>query len=259
MMAFITSIRHPRNCHSYDRVAELLGLTLRSVCAQTCENFVVVVVCNEPLRCWTDEKIHFVNVNFPAPSPLKQPNTGIQAIRVDRGAKYFVGLLYATRFRPDHIMFFDSDDLVSRRIVQFVESQPRATNWYLDKGYEYQLGAPTLRLLDDFHKQCGTSHIYRSQLFKLPEDVGVDADLNTVVAAVGMPYLTTVLGSHKISLLHYRRAGHEFLPIPFPAAVWVLGTGENHSGRSAHPGDIRLEPELMSEFHIPSELPAGLV
>ncbi len=254
MMAFITSIRHPRNCGSYGRVAELLGWTLRSVCAQTDRNFVVVVVCNEIPRCWSDDNVHFVTVDFPAPSPLKQPNTGIQAIRIDRGTKYLVGLMYARRFDPEHIMFFDADDLVSERLTRFVRTHSESANWYINQGYEYQSGGRTLRLLDDFHKHCGTSHIYHKDVFEIPDDISVDADFETIVNSVDTHYLMHVLGSHKVAIRHHRKAGHEFAPIPFPAAVWVLGTGENHSGRSGDPGDIGLDEGLIQEFHIPAGL-----
>lgn len=251
MMALITSIRHPRNSNSYDRVSELAGITLRSVCAQTDPHYVVIVVSNEPPRIEAPDQVHFVTVDFPAPSPVRKPTTGIEAIRIDRGAKYLVGLLYARRFKPRHIMFFDADDYLSRELVRFVRNDTASRNWYLQTGYEHQFGTRTVRLKYDFHKACGTSHIYRGDLFELPPSLDVDTSFETILETVDTHYLKHVLGSHRLALRYHARAGHRFFPLPFPAAVWVLGTGENHSGRSATPGDTPLDEELIREFSIP--------
>jgi hypothetical protein len=251
MLALITSIRHPRNCTSYSRVSELLEMTLRSIHAQTDDRYVVIIVCNEVPVCQADGRVHFVSVNFPAPSARRRANTGMPAIRIDRGAKYLVGLIYAKRFDPEYVMFFDADDLLSRRLVRFVLTQPGAHNWYLDQGYEYQLGADSIRLRNDFHKHCGTSHIYRNDVFDVPEGLNVESGLDRIVDSVDRRYLLNVLGSHRTVIRRHQRNGHEFRPIPFPAAVWVLGTGENHSGRSAAAGRTQLSEDMIEEFQIP--------
>ena len=114
MLAFITSVRHPLNSNSYPRVIQLLDRTLSSVCRQTDRDFQVVVVCNEIPDLSSRDNVHFTKVDFPPPNRNASAETGLDAIRLDRGTKYFVGLLYAARFEPSHVMFFDADDYLSR-------------------------------------------------------------------------------------------------------------------------------------------------
>ncbi|MDH3377678.1 MAG: glycosyltransferase family 2 protein [Gammaproteobacteria bacterium] len=248
MLVFITSIRHPRNCNSYDRVVQLLDQTLNSVCAQTSINYHVVVVANKTPDLVDRKNVHFVEVTFPPPSELEQPNTGMQAIRVDRGSKYVVGLIYAKRFMPDYIMFFDADDYISRRIVEFVEQNPTEDGWYFEHGYRYKYGSDKVTLLDEFNKACGTSHIIRYSLFEIPKELTVGSPLSSIEDKIDSRYLNFTLGSHRFARRQFREIGVTLSALPFPGAVWVLGNGENHSGKKGRPGDLPLTDRIREEF-----------
>ena len=106
MIVFITSIKHPENSKSYDKVWALLNRTLSSVCNQIDRKFKVVVVCNRTLPLEDkyktfEELIEFIEVDF---SPVSQ--SGYDGIRIDRGTKYIVGLIAAKKYDPEYIMFF---------------------------------------------------------------------------------------------------------------------------------------------------------
>ena len=251
MLIFITSIRHPHNSDSYQRVVGLLDQTLESICAQTSVNFQVVVVCNEVPNLPSRQNVDYVKVNFPPPSKLKRPTTGMQAIRLDRGSKYVIGLLYARRYSPDYIMFFDADDYISCRIVEFVERHPVVDGWYFEHGYSYQQGANSVRLLDNFYKMCGTSHIFQFSLFPLPHQLTVHSSLQSITTIMDDQYLNSVLGSHRFARRYYKSRAVDLEMLPFAGAVWVLGNGENHSGLPGKPGNLSLSNDLINEFSIP--------
>ena len=144
MLVFITSIRHPWNCNSYTRVGKLALLAIQSVCNQTGSMFEVVVVCNRIPQEPFPDNVHFLEVGFPPPSPVKAPTTGMRAIRLDRGSKYVAGVAYARRFSPSHIMFFDVDDLVSNRLSEFVNQADSTTGWIMPRGYKLRYGSDYL-------------------------------------------------------------------------------------------------------------------
>jgi hypothetical protein len=252
LLLFLTSVRHPHNCRSYRRVSDLLSMTLASVCRQDDDRFVVVVVCNLEPEYGSGDGVHYLCVDFPPPSELSRPNTGMEAIRVDRGAKYVAGLAFARRFRPSHVMFFDADDLVSRKLCGFVQARSTCPGWYLDIGYQYELGRKSMSPLAGFHKHCGTSLIVRHDLIDIDPRLTEASRLDEILRRTDTKYLKYVLGSHRLAVHHHRRSGHPLAALPFPGAVWVLGTGENHSGRSAPPGTVPLTPELIDEFSIPA-------
>ncbi len=130
MLVFITSVRHPHNSSDYTRVESLLRSTLASVCAQTVQDFRVVVVCNRRPAGSFPPQVEFVVVDFPPPSVEAGPMTGREAVLLDKGTKLAVALVAAQRHHPDYVMKFDADDFVSRRLVGFLATQ-EGPGWFV--------------------------------------------------------------------------------------------------------------------------------
>jgi hypothetical protein len=197
------------------------------------------------------ENVHFVTVDFPPPSDLVRPDTGMAAIRRDRGTKYVIGLLYADRFNPDYVMFFDYDDYVANKLVEFVNSQPSGNGWYFNKGYIYRQGGYTLSLKQHFYNWCGTSSIIRYQHISLPRNLDINSTQQQIEQSMNKDYLYQILGSHKYARNYYRKKGIPLQELPFIGAIWVQGNGENHSGKRGSTGDIVLSDEMCAEFGVP--------
>ena len=248
MFIFITSLRHPKNCNSYERVGDLLENTLQSVCQQTSDRFIVLVVCNKVPRINVNPNVEFLEVDFPAPSALTHPQTGMEAIRIDRGCKYMAGLVYARRYDPCSVMFFDADDYISNKIVEHVESQPERCGWYIENGYQYQFGDTHLSYLPRFHHHCGTSLIYPYAMLDVPAKLDGKPDMSSIQSHTEETYLTNILGSHRAAVVFHQAKGFTFKPMPFPAAIWMLGNGENHSGRKGISGNIPITAKIRDEF-----------
>lgn len=251
MLVFVTSVRHPVNSCSFDRVVDLLNLSLKSILSQTNPGYEIVVVANAGSITRTIDRIHYVNVNFPAPSDAAIPTTGMSAIQIDRGTKYAAGLLYAKKLKPSYIMFFDCDDLLHNGITEYVNRNPGMYGWYIDKGYSLKVGCAHLNPIMDFHKRCGTSHIFQYNSLKSPRGVSYDSCQASIIEAFGRGYIKSVLGSHRLAVKMMHDIGRDLEPLPFFGAIWVLGTGENHSGNQGKSGTSAITDSIKYQFSIP--------
>ncbi|MFN3218526.1 MAG: hypothetical protein ACE367_18680 [Acidimicrobiales bacterium] len=267
MLVFVTSVRHPHNSNSYDRVWKLLSETITSVTNQQDDRYEVVVVVNDdrlpplptPLR---HPKVHVQPVGFPPPSPIAAAATDMASIRVDRGAKYAIGLLAAERFMPDHVMFFDADDFVSRRLSGLAASDPNAPGWVIREGW-WLIGRRVMAV-DRFYTRCGTCNLLRYDVLRseLARTLSPDASLEAILETVDPDFLRFVLGSHKFAVSAFEEAGIPLATVPFRAAIRNLQTGENHSDLLADPPsamDVKarasdwqpVDESLATEFALP--------
>ncbi|MDC5697699.1 hypothetical protein OO014_10545 [Intrasporangium calvum] len=228
MLALITSLRHPWNSRDYTEVERIFARSVTSWVRQQSNEFCVVAVGNRVPTVELPGGTRFVQVDFPAPSPHRGPHTGIPAVLRDKGTKLAVGLLAARQEQPDltHVMFVDADDFVSRRLAGFVAGRRSEPGWTVTDGWRYHAGRRALhRQRGDFHHHCGSSHIVRHDLYP-HVDLPLTASQEQLYAAFG-DRLERWLGSH----LHV----HDDLPLtplPFPGALYRVGTGEAHSGTS---------------------------
>ena len=112
MLCFIVPLKSAKTAVDWPRVCELFEGTLRSAYQQTDPDLRVVAVCHERpnLQGSYDERVEFVEVDFPPPSQ----NQGQSAI-ADKWAKLHAGMVRAGDLHPDYFMFLDADDRVSNR------------------------------------------------------------------------------------------------------------------------------------------------
>jgi hypothetical protein len=146
-------------------------------------------------------------------------------------------------------MFVDDDDFLSNRLTAFVEQHPDAAGWTFTDGWRVNVERRAVRAHHgDFHLQCGSSHIVRTDL--LPQ---VPADARTqeqLYEAVG-DRLERWLGSHMRI--------HEDLdlpPLPFPGALYRVGQAEAHSGNSLSGWSRPVTRRIAAEFGVPATGPA---
>jgi hypothetical protein len=132
-----------------------------------------------------------------------------------------------------------------------VAQAPGAPGWYAKQGYMYVAGAGLGRRLDNFHQLCGTSFIVRTDLYQ-PPDLAPGASQEEIIARFGEHTVMNMLGGHVYMLSYLEAIGAPLAPLPFPGAVYVVGTGENASGRQ---GEDRLvlpmSRAVAAEFSLP--------
>ena len=137
----------------------------------------------------------------------------------DKYLKIKMALVVAREFAPAWLMRADADDLISRRLVKFIEKQPTNTAWYSEKGWAHRLGSRWALKLRNFHTLCGTSCVTYVTRAELPE---------TFDQPSKEFYLLTQ--GHHMVVDYLRKLDITVNPIPFPTTVYVTDSGENWSG-----------------------------
>lgn len=256
-LAFITTVRHPHNASDYTRVESLLKDTLASMTRQTCGDYVVIVVGNRRPDFPLPLRTHFVEVDYPAPSPTKGAQTGLAPSIWDKGTKTGVGLVAARDLGADYVMQIDADDFVHRDIAAFVRDHPGEPGWVLKRGLTYSRRRNAYAMRRNLFRICGTSFIVPLSAFDVPADLTVTAP-QQVIADVFDDYLEDVLGNHRYALEWWEARGRTLDRLPFTGAVYHVDTGENHSGSELVGPAMPYRRRLAEDFGIqPSKGPGA--
>lgn len=241
MLVFVIPLKSRKICKSWKRTSQLLERTIRSVCNQTIQDFRVIVVCNEkPETEFQHPHLRFVEVDFPDP---KETNR-IAVRRTDKGRKILRGLMYAKQFHPTHAMSVDSDDCVSNRLVEWVQSNPKQNGWYIKRGYKYRDGERCVYIKrNKFYTLSGTSNILRFDLLNIPDRPEYNR---------GYGYYKFYIDHQKVKRFMSEK-GTPIKPLPFPGAVYIIGTGDNISNNERNLvfswlARKSLTPKIRQEF-----------
>lgn len=255
MLVIITTIRHPDNSNSYERIEALLSRTLKSACSQINKEFRVIVVCNQiPNTKFQSPKVDFIKVNFPPPSDKKGSSLKLEDCRKDKVGKMITGILHAEKYRPKYLMLLDSDDFISNKISGYVNSHPGQNGWHIDKGFVYGDGGALIRRTQAFNTKCGSSHIFSWQLIRqflnFPEDFPLNPTQEQIWEIANAEFLRKTFATHWQTEGYFKKLGFPLKSIPFPAGIWVLDTGENRSGKSFLNVGYPVSNKIKKEFSL---------
>jgi hypothetical protein len=228
MLAIITAFRSRHLAKDWEYHIWLLQRALDSMLAQTNDAFVVAVVCHEiPTMSQSKHpKIRFLPVDFPPP----QRNNDDMC--VDKVLKLSVGAEWAISERCDYVMFTDADDLVSRRISEFVAVHSGANGWFTP--FEFVHTYSSRWLVKHFQPpiMSGPVVIVKSDLLKFASVPFTDTWLELIIEAGEKKYADLLAGRRrKINTLaavghtHFQRLmkaeGYPLEPLPFPGYVVI--------------------------------------
>ncbi|CAO4164782.1 hypothetical protein [Methylorubrum extorquens] len=196
-------------------VEALLGLTLRSVAAQTDPSFRVVIAGHDrPAIAPIDPRISFIAADWPAES--------VRADNLDSGRKKHLISRHILAEGGGLLMFLDSDDWIDRRVVEAARIMipSEALGGYIADGFIADIRAnravnlPDKHIFDGgFQRLCGSSIVARL----VPE--APDALRRN---------------PHAVLHEHYRwpetaqERGGEAVPLPVKGA-YVINSSVNHS------------------------------
>jgi hypothetical protein len=221
-VTFVIPVRHPQNSRDWSQLKATLAQTVRSIAAQTNDDWRAVIVANEGSSLPPLPQRFMVEwVDFP-PNPQHEQGSApreafLDAFRLDKGRRVLKGMLSArdTRF----FMIVDDDDFVSARITQHAVDHPNANGWIVHVGYVWNDGGKMLYRHPALNLVCGSSLIIRSDLYQLPrtfEEASED-------------YIKDMLGSHRRIGALLARRGTPLEPLPFPGAIYRVGHASSHS------------------------------
>lgn len=213
MIVFIVPLKSKQISKDWTRVSKLVERCIGSLCNQTSGKFKVIVVCHEQPDCYTNNpSIHFAHADF-SPPQIEGENA-VNLMDKDKNKKMWLGVEYASKFDPSHIMFVDADDCVSCHIAEFVSHHPHANGWFFDSGYVYKDGSKRVFYKKkDFYWLSGTSHIIKYALLQ-----------DEALASIYMSS-DSALHQHIVEVMEERNT--PLCPLPFPGAVYIAENGEN--------------------------------
>jgi hypothetical protein len=215
MLVFVMALQSPAASKNWERVSTLCERSLRSACAQTTDAFRIILVCTEkPKINFENPNLRIIEENFSTPRDA----AGRMA---DKWNKLRLGCVAARAHAPCHVMLMDADDLVSRRLAAFCADYPESSGWLFRRGYVHEEGSRWLLRQNDFFRICGTSSIVRCKPDELPAHPKENSDRFLILKH-----------GHTVIEDAMRREDRPFADLPFPGAIYEVGTGENDSGFS---------------------------
>jgi hypothetical protein len=240
VLTFLIPIRHPESVSDWRLVRSLVATTLRSVAAQTHDAWACYMALERGAEIEDPPPgVRVVPTDIPDPDLPHEMAARAAGIRRDKGAR-LVAALRAARAEGragGHLMVCDYDDLVSRRLAEYSARHPDADGWTIERGHLWDGGRWTLLYPGLFHELCGTSIVVHARHL-----TGPGGPLDRPEAAERM------LGSHKFLAHDLAAAGTPLEPLPFPGAVYRMGTGLNAMNArgllrwAANPRRIRRHP-----------------
>jgi len=222
LLTFIIPVRHPENSKNWQQAMDNLQDTVASIANQSHRDWRAIVVANTiadipPLP----PQVELERVDFPPNAQHEQNGLDVEtfrdAVRLDKGRRLLAGLLKARQSR--FIMLVDDDDFVSCHLVAFTAARQSANGWSIGQGFVWGDGGNLVYCHKDFSALCGTSHIIRTDLYKIP-DRFEDASET---------YIKRTLGSHRFIASDLASAGTPLDQLPFPGAMYRVGHAGSHS------------------------------
>ncbi|MFQ6548751.1 glycosyltransferase family 2 protein [Aestuariibius sp. 2305UL40-4] len=200
-----------RRSEDWGLVSQNLAATIASLRAQTSSRW-QAVICGQdaPDGIAWDDQVRFL--------PFKGSDSFF-----DKGRKRRALIRNAARTRKDdgYLFQFDADDLLHPGVVAHIHQDDNGSGYYIDQGYMLEQPGAHFAPLDDapkhiaFNQICGSSNAVR---FDFRRHTGSKGPLGE-------------MKSHRRIPERMRYFGYEMTPIPFPAALYLVGHGENMIAR----------------------------
>jgi len=248
LLTFIIPIRHPENSKNWQLAMNNLQETVASIANQSNPDWRAIIVANTVAKIPAfSRQIEVERVDFPPNAHHDQTGLDVEsfrdAVRLDKGRRVLAGLLKAKQSK--FIMLVDDDDFVSSQLAAFVATRQSANGWSLGQGFVWDDGGHIVYRHTDFSALCGTSHIVRTDLYKIP-DRFEDATEN---------YIKRMLGSHRFIASDLASAGTPLDQLPFPGAMYRVG----HAGSHSRSGKI-LQSLVFNQYNMrrPHRVPRHL-
>lgn len=220
-----------------------LRQTLKSVHNSTSESYCVVVAGHEPpdFNIETKAKACFLSVDHDIPRHQNAVVSG----RLDKLAKIAAAWNYAkSTWNPHYLMKLDADDLISSRLVQWLENFGREPGYLIKHGWLWQSGARHLLQFTEYlDRVCASCLIIRSDVADqkgpfLTEVEGIqlnEASLNFAASdhyslVPGSGTSTLLLNdSHQRYAAQFAYLGHKLSTLPFRAVIYRIGNPDSNS------------------------------
>ena len=141
-----------------------LRQTLKSIQNSSSGNYCVVVAGHEApeFDVSFDSRFHFLSLNHPIPSD----HNYTPALILDKLAKIAAAWKYAkSTWNPKYVMKLDADDLVSSKLVEWLDNADGEAGYLIKHGWVWRSGSRyLLHWTELFDRTCGSCLIIRSDV-----------------------------------------------------------------------------------------------
>lgn len=221
----------------WDRACASLACALRSVLNQSDSDFYVGLCCHDIPVLPVDirDRINLVEADFPPPAERskyggdkRRKKEKLARILSEMGGGYYFAL--------------DCDDLVDRDLVAYAREEGDTNGYLIEAGYVLDANAGTLAAIPGgpgtwqarpLHQVCGSCAILNLSCSELP---GGELFRRSEGLFLRM-------NQHRRYGVDAAAIGRPLKPIPFPAVVYVLNTGNNVSY------DLGRDPARQAQIH----------
>ena len=242
-VAFLIPFASRRTNSRWDIACADLRQTLKSVHNSTSESYCVVVAGHEPpdFNIETKAKACFLSVDHDIPRHQNAVVSG----RLDKLAKIAAAWNYAkSTWNPHYLMKLDADDLISSRLVQWLENFGREPGYLMKHGWLWQSGARHLLQFTEYlDRVCASCLIIRSDVADqegpfLTEVEGIQLNEASLSFATSDHYslvpgsgISTLLlnDSHQRYAAQFAYLGHKLSTLPFRAVIYRKGNPDSNS------------------------------
>lgn len=213
MIAFIVPLKSKAISNNWKTVSQLCIQTINSLLNQQHKLYKVFLVCNElPIGFLSSDKVEVIVKDYPIPAFGNHAQYNYNKLNKQRDA-----IIAAVSAGCTHYMEVDADDRVSNNLIKCIQNYSHADGWYLDSGWIRHGDSPFIHIQkNDFHRICGSSVI-------APLDLKILPDLNGDIEKL-RPFL-----EHNRIVDTWINNGKKMQPICYPAALYLVNTGDNIS------------------------------
>lgn len=181
MLGFIVPIKPRQYSKNWQLDNQVLERTAKAVCNQDSNDFkLIIVYTDKPEINYGHEHLHYVHFPYEEVSvkeitdweERKQWYSPVFAERMmDKSRKIMLGCEMAKTLGCTYLMGVDSDDLISNRLVSFVNcyAGKNVAGWRITKGYVYEENAYVAIKNKNIWQMNGSTHIIRADLVRIPD------------------------------------------------------------------------------------------
>jgi hypothetical protein len=242
-VAFVIPFASRRTKSKWDIACAHLRQTLKSVRNSTSKSYCVVVASHETpdFNFESDSTCCFLSVNHAIPLHEDVIVSG----RLDKLTKIAAAWKYAkSRWNPRYVMKLDADDLISARLVQWLENFGDQPGYLIKHGWVWRSGSRyVLHSTEYLDRVCASCLVVRSDIADQegPFRTGVEGtpfdqrslrfaatDHYSLVPGSGTSTLL-LNDSHQRYSAQFAYLGQKLSNIPFKAVVYRTGNPESNS------------------------------
>jgi hypothetical protein len=254
-VAFLIPIASPRRVKDWHVACTYFKHTLSSIINSTDGNYCVVAAGHEfpEFQPPKDSRFKFLSLEHPLPS--LERSYYLAAVQ-DKLIKLGAAWEYAkSTFNPEYVMKLDWDDLVSSRLVEWLQNARREPGYLIKHGWVWRSGSRYLiQRTEYFDRHCGSCLIIRSDLADrtgpfltqiegaILDEKGYRFAANDHYSLVPGSGTTTLLlnDSHQRYTAQFAYLGYRLATAPFNAAVCRLHANNAGAGESLGTETLRM-------------------